>query len=175
MILAKCSHGDQEANWFALKVRSCHERTTSLALQYQGFTEFMPTYRVRRRWSDRMKDIDLPLFPGYVFCRFNSKNRSPVLKLPGVTGVVSFGQGPHPLDENEIERIRTLVESGLPVQPWPYLHVGERVRIQSGALSGLEGVLVQFKNEFRLVVSLNLLQRSLAVEIDSDRVHSIAA
>jgi transcription antitermination factor NusG len=110
-----------------------------------------------------------------VFCRFNPKNILPVLKLPGVTGVVSFGQGPHPLDESEIERIRTVAESGLPVQPWPYLHVGERVRIEAGALSGLEGVLVQVKNEFRLVVSLNLLQRSVAVEVDSDRVHSISA
>jgi transcription antitermination factor NusG len=175
MILAKCSHGDQEAQWFALKVRSCHENTASLALKNQGFAEFMPTYRARRRWSDRFKDIDLPLFPGYVFCRFNPKNRLPVLKLPGITGVVSFGQGPHPLDESEIERIRTLVECGLPVQPWPYLHVGDRVRIEAGALSGLEGILVQVKNEFRLVVSLNLLQRSVAVEIDSHRVHSIAA
>jgi transcription antitermination factor NusG len=174
MIAAKYAHSDQEARWFALKVRSCHENTASLALKSRGFTEFMPTCSVRRRWSDRFKDIDVPLFPGYVFCRFNPKNKLPVLNLPGVTGVVSFGQGPHPLDESEIDRIRTLVESGLPVQPWPYLHVGERVRIGSGALSGLEGVLVQVKNEFRLVVSLNLLQRSVAVEVDSDRVHSIS-
>ena len=84
--------------------------------------------------------------------------------------MVSFGQGPHPLNESDIERIRTLVESGLPVEPWPYLHIGERVRIEAGALSGLEGVLVQVKNEFRLVVSLNLLQRSIAVEVDSNTV-----
>jgi transcription antitermination factor NusG len=84
--------------------------------------------------------------------------------------VVSFGQGPHSLDEGEIERIRTLVDSGLPVQPWPYQGIGKRVRIKSGALSGVEGVLVRVKNDLRLVVSLHLLQRSVSVEVDSDRV-----
>jgi transcription antitermination factor NusG len=133
----------------------------------------MPTHRVRRRWSDRVKDLDVPLFPGYVFCRFNPTNRLSVLTQPGVTGVVSFGNGPCPLEENEIETLQTLVASGLAVQPWPYLHIGKRVRIGSGALSGVEGLLIQVKNECRLVVSVNLLQRSLAVEVDSDGIYPI--
>jgi transcription antitermination factor NusG len=133
----------------------------------------MPTHRVRRRWSDRVKDLDVPLFPGYVFCRFNPENRLSILTQPGVTGVVSFGNGPYPLEENEIKTIQTLVASGLAVQPWPYLRIGKRVRIGSGALSGVEGLLLKVKNECRLVVSVDLLQRSMAVEVDSDSIYPI--
>jgi transcription antitermination factor NusG len=172
--MVECFQDGDEARWFALKVRFCHENIASRILNNRNFEAFTPTYRVRRRWSDRYKDIDVPLFAGYVFCRFNPTNSLPVLAIPGVTGVVSFGQGPHPLDDNEFQRIRALVASGLPVQPWPYRHIGERVRITSGALKGLEGVLVHIKNEFRLVVSLNLLQRSVAVEVDANSVHSVA-
>src|SRR5260370_6853675 len=94
---AEWPHDDQEMQWFALKVRSCQESIASLALKTRGFAEFMPTYRVTRRWSDRVKAVDVPLFPGYVFCRFNPTNKLPVLKMPGVTGVVTLSQVPHPL------------------------------------------------------------------------------
>ena len=118
------------------------------------------------RWSDRTKRIELPLFPGYVFARFDVVKRLPVLKVPGVMHVVGFGRTPEPVDETELAAIERLVASGLPVQPWPYLRTGGVVKIRRGALTGLEGTVLEIKNTYRLVVSLTLMQRSVAVEID---------
>ena len=162
-------------NWYALRVRSNHEAVVQSGLRSRGFDEFLPVYRAKSRWSDRVKVIQRPLFPGYVFARFDPSNRLPVLMLPGFVHIVGFGNGPEPVDEAELRAIRRFVDSGLPITPWPYLREGERVVVQHGALSGLEGIVLRATDSLRLVVSLNLLQRSVAVELDRDSVKPLAA
>lgn len=133
-------------------------------------------YRSRRRWSDRFKQLDLPLFPGYLFCRFDYPDRvGPVLTTPGVIGIVSAGKTPIPVAEEEIEAVKRIVHSGLAAQPWPFLRVGSNVYIERGSLTGLEGFVISANKVHRLVVSVTLLQRSVAVEIDRDWVRPIAS
>lgn len=156
--------------WFALQVRMRHEVAVSDHLQGKGYEWFLPLYKSRRRWSDRIKEIDAPLFPGYLFCRLNPLDRLPILKTPGVTQIVGYNHVPVPVDEQEIAAIRTLVASRVPNYPCAYLEVGSKVRIDTGALRGLEGILTDVKGKQRLVLSITLLQRSVAVEIDSDAV-----
>ncbi len=155
-----------EHPWYAVRVRSNCERTVSEILREKGFAEFSPFYVARRRWSDRIKRVQLPLFPGYMFCRFDPVNRLPLLQTPGVVNIVGFGQNFIPVDEHEIEAIRAIMTSGNEVQPWHYLRAGQKVRVRSGSLAGVEGVLVKIKNTRRLVVSIDLLQRSVAAELD---------
>jgi len=153
-------------NWYALRVRSRHESTVATHLQARGYESFLPLYKCRRRWSDRFKEIDLPLFAGYVFCRFSLLNRLPVLAVPGVVHVVGVGRNPVPIDATEIATIQTAVKSGLPREPWPFLEVGDRVKIAHGPFCGIEGILVGFRGSQRLVLSVTLLQRSVAVQVD---------
>jgi len=153
--------------WFALQVRSRYESNVASYLDGKGYEWFLPTFQSRRKWSDRIKQVTLPLFPGYLFCRFNAQDRLPILKTPGLISIVGTAKVPTAVDEVEIEALRQLVQSGLPRQPWPYLQVGQRVRIEHGALCGLEGILLRHKGQDRLVLSVTLLQRSTAVEIDS--------
>ena len=159
--------------WYALRVRSRSEQSAGAYLRNQGLEAFLPTYEDTRRWSDRLRRVELPLFPGYLFCRFDPLDRLPVLKAPGVIQVVGVAKRPVPVDDAEIAAVRMIVRSGLPRQPWPYLQVGQRVRIESGALSGLEGVLLSLKGEHRVVVSVTLLQRSVSLEIDVSWVRPI--
>jgi transcription antitermination factor NusG len=153
--------------WFALQVRARQEAGVAAQLEGQGFERFLPFYKLRKRWSDRIKEFDAPLFPGYLFCRFDPHNRLPILKTPGVIQIVSFNNVPAAVDESEIESIQRLVTSGIQHQPCPFLNVGDRVRINSGPLQGMEGILTDVKGSRRLVLSVSLLQRSVAVEIDS--------
>jgi transcription antitermination factor NusG len=132
----------------------------------QGYDCFLPKYKSVRRWSDRTKELEEPLFPGYLFCRFDFQNRRPLLITPGVIQIVGVGRTPIPVDEAELETVRQAVQSGLPNQPWPYLEAGQRVRVTYGSLSGLEGLLVHFKGSHRVVISVTLLQRSVAMEVD---------
>ena len=167
--LAQELHGGNSASelpWFALQVRSRYEKTVASFLDAKGYEWFLPTYRSRKRWSDRIKESDLPLFPGYLFCRFDPEVRLPILKTPGLISIVGSAKIPIPVDTAEITALRTLVGSGLQRQPWPYLQAGERVRIEHGALSGLEGIFLHEKGADRLVLSVTLLQRSIAAEIE---------
>jgi transcription antitermination factor NusG len=157
-----------EPLWYALTVKPNHERAAAQALESKELETFVPMYRSRRRWSDRIKELELPLFAGYVFCRFRSAERARILSTPGVNSVVGFGNRPAPVDDGEIRAVRTLVASGLPVGPWPFLRVGERVRVNAGPLCGVEGILTQVKDAWRVVVSIELLQRSIAAEVDRD-------
>ena len=152
--------------WYALQVRLRYEAIAATCLGERGYEFFLPTYRCRRQWSDRIKELELPLFAGYLFCRFNAGDRVSILKTPRVISVVSLGKGPVPVDEAEIAALRTLVTSGAATQPWPYIRIGQKVRITHGALCGLEGILESFKGRHRIVVSVSLLQRSVAAEID---------
>ena len=153
--------------WYALRVKSRYENTVATHLQGRGYESFLPVYKCQRRWSDRFKEIELPLFSGYVFCQFSPLNRLPILSIPGVVHVVGVGRTPIPIDESEIAAIQAAIKSGLPSQPWPFLQVGNRVRIEYGPLCGLEGILSGFRGHQRLVLSVTLLQRSIAVQVDA--------
>jgi transcription antitermination factor NusG len=161
--------------WFALQVRTRREAVVADYLEGTGYEWFLPLCQSRRHWSDRIKEVEVPLFPGYLFCRFNPQDRLPILKTPGVIQIVGYNRSPIPVDENEIAAIQRLVASGIPNQPWPFLAVGDRVTIESGPLRGLEGILTSLKGDHRLVLSVSLLQRSVAVEIDSAFVASLRA
>lgn len=152
--------------WFALHVRPRSERSVASLLRYKGFTEFLPLYRTRRRWSDRFKEVEMPLFPGYLFCRFDPEHRLPVLLTPGVDFIVGLGKVPVPVEETEIEAIQAVLNSGLGLEPCAYLQEGEWVRIMNGPLCGVEGIFLEVKNQHRLLVSVTMLHRSVAVEID---------
>ena len=153
--------------WYALQVRARQEVLVADYLRGIGYDWFLPQCKVRKRWSDRVKNIELPLFPGYLFCRFNPHDRLPILKTPGVIQIIGNNRQPIPVDEQEIRAIQALVASGVPNEPWPFMELGDRVRIESGPLRGLEGLLAEVKGNHRLVLSVTLLQRSVAVEIDS--------
>jgi transcription antitermination factor NusG len=159
--------------WFALQVRSRYEARVAEYLTGKGYETFLPFYKCTKRWSDRIKDKEAPLFPGYLFCRFDLQNRLPILTTPGVIRVVGCNRTPVPVDDGEIHAVQRFIASGIPSQPWPFLQLGDRVRIESGPLCGLEGILTEFKGNHRLVVSVTLLQRSVAVMLDSALVSSL--
>jgi transcriptional antiterminator NusG len=167
------TYADQ--HWFAVRVRSNQERTAIAHLHERGYEQFAPSYKSERRWSDRKKEIEQYLFPGYIFCRFDPGDRLSVLTAPGVVDLVGFGRIPEPIPDQEIERVRRMVESGLLVTPYPFLNVGQAVLIERGPLTGLEGILVEMKGRLRLVVSINLLQRSVSAEVDRHSVRPLRA
>src|SRR6266702_2094456 len=172
---AQASYG---LSWFALQVKSTHEKRVTSLLQYQTYECFLPLYTSRRRWSDRIKSVELPLFPGYVFTRFTPADRIPILKTPSVISIVGIGAIPAPIDECEIAAIQRAVGSGFGLSPHPFLHVGQRVRINGGSLCGLEGIIADIRKRDHLILSVTLLQRSVAVEIDSawvTPIHTSAA
>lgn len=152
--------------WYALWVRSRHEKSVSEILMSKGFETFLPTCRTRRRWSDRMQEVDLPLIPGYVFCRFDAALRMPVLTTPGLVQIVSAGKVPQAVDESEMQALITAVHAGVHLQLWPFLKTGQRVSIEEGPLRSLEGVLINTSGADKLVLSISLLQRSVAVTVD---------
>lgn len=155
-------------HWYALRVVSRHEKAVSNFLRARDFEEFLPIYTARRKWADRYKNVDLPLFSGYTFCRFHIDQRSSILQAPGVIDIVRFGREFCPIGTDEIESLQRLMQSGLMCEPWPYLEVGERVQICGGPLNGLSGLVTDIRNATRLVLSVSLLQRSVVVELDRD-------
>ena len=161
-------------NWYALTVKSQHEKAVAEQLQTRALESYLPLYRARRRWSDRVKTIDLPLFSRYVFCRFDFENRLKVLSISSIISIVGFGGKPGPIPDHEIETIQAVVGSGLPVSPWPFLRIGQLVRIWEGALEGLEGILAREKTGYRVTVNVELLNRAVAVEIERDLVRAVA-
>jgi len=157
-------------SWFALQIRSRWEGTTAGLLRGKGLETLLPTYSTKRKWSDRFKVVEAPLFPGYVFCRFDVHNRLPVLITPGVISVVGRGKTPIAVDDREILSIQSAVGSGIRMEPWPYVEIGERVRVKDDVLDGMEGILTNFKGSDRVVISVTLLRRSVALEIDRSRI-----
>jgi transcription antitermination factor NusG len=152
--------------WFALHVNTRKEGFVSSQLTAQGFECFLPMYKSVRQWSDRLREVQQPLFPSYLFCRFDYQQRRAVVMTSAVLQVVGNGRTAIPVADEEISAIQTAVTSGLAHQPWPYIGVGERVRVNYGGLRGLEGILINFKGGHRVVLSISLLQRSVAVEVD---------
>lgn len=161
--------------WYALQVRPRFEKSVADTLVSKGFEGFLPMYRHRSRWSDRIKEVHLPLFSGYLFCRFDVNNRLPVLITPGVMQIVGIARVPHPVEDEEIAALQAITLSGLKAEPRSYLNIGERVRIEVGPLAGVEGILNSLKGTNRLIVSVGLLQRSVAVEIDESWVVPVAS
>jgi transcription antitermination factor NusG len=160
------SNNRDACQWFALRVKSNCERIVAAGVQHKGFEEFLPLYRTRHVWSDRTKTVDLPLFPGYVFCRLDPKGRLALLTIPGALHFVGVGKTPVPIVDAEIAAIQTAVRSGLAIEPWEYLEPDQLVRLDSGPLAGLEGLFVETRKGCRVVVSVTLLKRSIAVEVE---------
>jgi transcription antitermination factor NusG len=164
---------NEAEQWFAIYVRSHFERAVEECLKGKGYQSFSPFYKTIRKRSGRTKILDLPLFPGYVFCCFNPHRRLPILTTPGIVNIVGSGKIPEPINVSEIRSIQRVAESGQSVQPWPFLQQGQKIRIEAGPLSGTEGTLLRVKNQLRLVVSVTLLHRSIAVEIDQELVRPL--
>ena len=162
--------GQSRSSWFALFVRPNHEKSVSCFLAQKGIDQLLPLHRVRKRWSDRYKEVELPLFPGYVFGCFDPDSRVPVLNTPGVIDIVRNGRDLAAVDSSEIQALQALMQAGVPCQPWPYLEPGQLVEIESGPLAGLNGTVISVKKELRLVLSVKLLHRSVMAELDRDWV-----
>lgn len=162
-----------EVRWYATYVCSRHEKQVLSQLQERRVNCFLPVYRSVRRWKDRRKELELVLFPGYVFVHIDLKDRLRVLQLPSVVRFVSFNGQPAPLPDADIEVLSKGLASGIRAEPHPYLKVGHRVRVRSGPMAGAEGILVRRKDKFRVVLSIDLIMRSVAVEVDEADVEPI--
>jgi transcription antitermination factor NusG len=161
--------------WFALRVKPNFEKPVAATLRGKGLEEFLPLQRTRRQWSDRVKVMDLPLFPGYLFCRLNLEDRMPLVTTPGFLYIVGIGRNPEPVDESEILAIQSLLRSGLPVTPWPSLVVGQKVQLKHGPLRGLVGVLTKIANQHRMYVAVTLLKRSISVQVAPEWLQPVSA
>ena len=157
-------------SWYALTVKNHHEKAVARALEGKGYAQFLPLYPSQHRSGGRVQSVLLPLFPGYIFCSFDPAHRLPILTIPGVGSVVGIGKTPAPIAVQELEQVENILNSPLPVEPWPFLRCGDAVYIDSGPLRGLEGTLIASKGRCRVVVSVSLLQRSVCTEVD---IHSV--
>ena len=167
--------GDINAAWYAVHTRHQHEKNVARVLANKGFEAFLPLYTAVHRWKDRDKQLVLPLFPCYVFLRSPLERWQPVLTTPGVHSVLGFGGQHSMIPSWEIESIRRMVGSPLKAEPHPYLKCGDRIRVRAGALQGLEGILVRKKSIWKLLVSVEMLQRSVAVEVDASMVERLSS
>jgi len=161
-----------EARWYAVYTNARHEKRVEQQMDHCGIECFLPVYRSVRRWKDRRKELDLPLFPGYVFVHVALKERLRVLQLQGIIDFVSFGVRAAALPESEIATLRNGLHYAC-AEPHPHLRLGRRVRVRSGPLTGLEGVLTRKKDKLRVVVSIELIHRAIAVEVDEDAIEPI--
>jgi len=162
-------------SWFALYTRHHHERNVALALAGKGVEAFLPLYTAVHRWKDRDKKLQMPLFPCYVFLRNPTGRWQPILATPGVHSVVGFAGRPAEIPVSEIDAVRRIVGSPFHVEPHPFLRCGDRVRVTAGPLEGLEGRLLRKKSLCKLLVSVEMLQRSVTVEIDAAIVERVSA
>lgn len=165
----------EQAEWYAIRTRSRHEKMVADQLDRLGVENFLPLVKRTRQWSDRVKEIELPLFSGYTFVRvvLSSQDRLRVLQTHGVAGFVGINCCGTAIPENQIEDIRTLLSSDVPFEEQPFLRVGQRVRIRGGALDGVEGILSAQNDDRSLVISLEPIQRSLSVRIQGYTVEPV--
>lgn len=162
-------------DWYAVCTRHQHEKSAARILEHKQFEVFLPLYKVRRRWQDRTKEVSVPLFPGYVFVREGPARWLQILTTAGVSSVVSCGGRPSAIPFSEIEGVRRIVESTLQFEPHPFLKCGDWVRVKYGPIAGVEGILLRKKNVARLVLSVEMLGKSAAVEVDATLVERIPA
>lgn len=162
-----------EPRWYAAHTNPRHERTVQQLMEAYRIECFLPLYKSVRRWKDRRKELELPLFPGYIFVRFPLKDRLEALRIPGVVQLVSFQGKPASLPDAEIETLRVGLTRTTGFEPHPYLIIGRKVRVRSGPFFGMEGILIRRKEKFRVVLSIHLIQRSVAVEVDEGDVQPV--
>ena len=160
-------------NWYALYTSPRHEKRVAEQIQQRRISCFLPLYRSVRRWKDRRKELELALFPGYVFVRIALQDKLRVLQVPSAVRLVSFNGNPVALPETEIEGLRNRLCCGISLEPHPYLRVGRRARVRTGPLQGVEGVVIRRKERCRIVVSIDLIMRSVAVEVDEADVEPL--
>jgi transcription antitermination factor NusG len=163
-----------QPHWYALYTCAQHEKRVAAELTQRSVENFLPVYSSVRRWKDRRVTLDLPLFPGYVFVRMALRDRLRVVQVPSAVRLVGFGGVAAALPETEMEIVRSGLSRGLRAEPHPFLTIGRRVRITGGPFTGLEGILKQKKSALRVVVSLELIQRSVAVDVDAADVQAVA-
>jgi transcription antitermination factor NusG len=161
-------------HWYALYTCANHEKRVAAELHARTVEHFLPIYRSVRRWKDRRVTLDLPLFPGYVFVHLALRNRLDVVKIPSVVRLVGFNGLPTALPDTEMEIMRSGLSDRLRAEPHPFLTVGRRVRVLSGPLAGLEGIVLRRKKQLRFVISLDLIMRSVAVEMNAANLRSLA-
>ena len=159
--------------WYAAYTRANHERRVAQQLAERGVENFLPQYESVRNWKDRKVRLQMPLFPGYVFVHLALQNRLQVLQVPGVACLVGFAGRPVAVPEEEFGRIRGFLKLGIRAEPHPYLKSGARVRVRSGPLEGMQGIVVRRKNGSRLVVSIELIQRAVAVEVEDSLLEAL--
>jgi len=162
-----------KAAWYAVHTRARHEKRVAERLATRSVEFFLPLYRSPHRWNDRTRAVEQPLLPGYLFVRIALQDRLLALEVPGVVRLLSFQGHPVPLPDEEVQQIRFAVHANLRMDPHPYLKVGSRVRVTRGPLEGTEGYVLRNKSEFRVVISLDMLMRSIAVEMDGSDVESV--
>lgn len=162
-------------HWYAVCTRHQHEKVAARILVDKAFEVFLPLYQARRKWQDRIKEISVPLFPGYLFVQEGFDRWLQILSTAGVASIVSCGGRPAAISSSEIEAIRQIVESSLRVEPHPFLRSGDWVRVRYGPIAGVEGILLRKKNTARLVLSVEMLGKSAAVEVDATHVERIPA
>jgi transcription antitermination factor NusG len=167
--------GQDSQNWYALHTRSRHERLVAQRLTEQGVEAFLPITTEEHRWSDRKKTVQLPLFSCYVFARFvaKSSDRLQVLRIGGVLGLVGSQGVGTPIPDEQVDAVRILVEGAAPWDPYPFLKIGQRVRIRGGALEGMEGILVSRNGNQTLVITVDAIQRALAVRVEGYQVEAV--
>jgi transcription antitermination factor NusG len=174
-LLSDVTNLEQAAHWYAIYTCSRHEKVVANQLGQRQIETFLPLYRSWHRWKDRRKQVELALFPSYVFVRIARHQQLRVLQVPGVVTLVSFHGKPESLPEREIDALRSGLEGGLHVEPHPYLQVGQKVRVLRGPMAGTEGILSRKKEKFRVVISIDVLMRSIAIEVDGDDVEPIGS
>jgi transcription antitermination factor NusG len=163
----------REQRWYAAYTSANHEKRVVLQLGQRCVEHFLPLYDSVRWWKDRKMHLQLPFFPGYVFVRLALRDRLQVLQVPGVAKLVGFNGLPSALPDSEIEAIQTCLARKARLEPHPYVQVGRRVRVNAGPLEGLEGIVVRKKNRVRFVISLDLIQRSAAVDVEASDLRPI--
>jgi transcription antitermination factor NusG len=172
LIVAQTADAGPSEQWFALQVNPRHEKAVYRTLQARSYESVLPVYRTRHIYGARVREYELPLFPGYVFCRFSLESRSSVLQLPSVAQVLGFGGVPAAINDAEIESLRAACRARVPMKPWPYVEVGETVQIKEGPFAGISGKVVQARKASHLVLSISLLRRSVLLELDELHVAS---
>lgn len=156
--------------WFALGVTSRHEKIVSQLLRHKGYDTFLPSYVRRHQYGRRTREFELPLFPGYLFCRLDPAARLPILTTPGVLRLIGAGRVPVAVEDDEILSLQKAVDAGVSMMPYPFWQTGQKGRVSFGPLAGIEGIVMNARHPVRLVLSVGLLQRSVLLEIDSDCV-----
>lgn len=166
---------DADSPWFAVNVRSNQEKIAEGLLREKGYATFCPLQRKRSRRRDKVLDLELPLFPGYLFCQFAPHNRGPIVTLTPVVRVIGIGKTPVAVDQSELSAVRAIVDSGVPYTPWPHLGVGESVRVVAGPLAGLTGILTGERGADRVVVNVGLIHRAVAAEVQRSWITPVRA